>query len=498
MIVHFCWPYKKVFFRHAHVIENGHCHLCDITISSQRTKHCSACNKCVDSFDHHCKWLNQCIGKRNYAWFFASVVTAVLIAALYFASALAVFILFYVQRESLRPWAAETGAPGNGMMDMTNNSSTSENEAVTRFFQQSNGDFLLSGNESFYSTMTTTPQPAPAQSDDSSFQVLTLSVPNSIMLTMLCLSSLLALVAAALLVHLCFFHLFINHVGITTYEYVRAQRLEQERRARESNVSREEEEEHEEEVEAEQEEDKTKCILTSCCSSVCCKRETQVSTLQAEEEERTRSKYRPGTARMGQRRSMMEQEEESAELRNNFRSRRKRRCCFCLRKRRHEEDEEQEAVENGVGQSSTKQSEEIFTINVEQRKTDDRRLSPVVPAPQVQRRHHQAVVLPPLPQRQHSSSLESATDTVSSPLTDVTQLRSSTAASSLRQSPTSSSVAKTSESTVPKLPSISVGEVDTSEAARARRKELRRLEGDLKVEEASGLPGATEIISFEP
>ena len=27
--------------KHAHVIENGRCHLCNITISSQRTKHCS-------------------------------------------------------------------------------------------------------------------------------------------------------------------------------------------------------------------------------------------------------------------------------------------------------------------------------------------------------------------------------------------------------------------------------------------------------------------------
>jgi len=49
--------------RHAHVIENGHCHLCDISISGQRTKHCSACNKCVHVFDHHCKWLNTCIGR---------------------------------------------------------------------------------------------------------------------------------------------------------------------------------------------------------------------------------------------------------------------------------------------------------------------------------------------------------------------------------------------------------------------------------------------------
>ena len=86
--------------KHAHVIENGRCHLCNISISSQRTKHCSVCNKCVDVFDHHCKWLNQCIGERNYSWFVYSVATAIIMSLSFIVMSLTVIGLYYGKSHS--------------------------------------------------------------------------------------------------------------------------------------------------------------------------------------------------------------------------------------------------------------------------------------------------------------------------------------------------------------------------------------------------------------
>ncbi|VDL78716.1 unnamed protein product [Nippostrongylus brasiliensis] len=52
----------------------------EILQEKEKTKHCRQCNFCVEVFDHHCIWLNNCIGKKNYRLFVVLLLSIVILA----------------------------------------------------------------------------------------------------------------------------------------------------------------------------------------------------------------------------------------------------------------------------------------------------------------------------------------------------------------------------------------------------------------------------------
>ncbi|XP_077239892.1 DHHC-type zinc finger family protein [Tasmannia lanceolata] len=58
------YPYDNIIY------SEKHCSTCKIPRPA-RAKHCSICDRCVARFDHHCGWMNNCIGEKNTRYFMA-------------------------------------------------------------------------------------------------------------------------------------------------------------------------------------------------------------------------------------------------------------------------------------------------------------------------------------------------------------------------------------------------------------------------------------------
>lgn len=44
-----------------------------------RARHCRECGRCVRRYDHHCPWMENCVGERNHPLFLAYLTLQLLV-----------------------------------------------------------------------------------------------------------------------------------------------------------------------------------------------------------------------------------------------------------------------------------------------------------------------------------------------------------------------------------------------------------------------------------
>lgn len=65
------------------------------------SRHCLICDKCVVDFDHHCKWLNNCIGAANYRFFVALLCFCACLIGLQLAVAVRLLVAYITSWNTL-------------------------------------------------------------------------------------------------------------------------------------------------------------------------------------------------------------------------------------------------------------------------------------------------------------------------------------------------------------------------------------------------------------